>query len=111
MKKELLNSLNEVDKYIEKNDILTMKLYDSVSGNWQYILALEDDSKEAISILFNKNFLIEKCQLVPNNRDSFKDILLNYKFDISKYSQLREGKGRFSKDKAIFSNLKPYLEV
>lgn len=109
--KDLLNSLNEVDKYIEDNDILTIKLYDSVSGNWQYILALEDESKEAISILFNKSFLIEKCQLVPNNRDLFKEILLNYKYDISKYSQFREGKGRFSKDKALHSNLKPYLEI
>lgn len=109
--KDLLNSLNEVDKYIEDNDILTIKLYDSVSGNWQYILALEDESKEAISILFNKSFLIEKCQLVPNNRDLFKELLLNYKYDISKYSQIREGKGRFSKDKALNSNLKPYLEV
>ena len=109
--KELLNSLREVDKYIEDNDLLTLKLYDSVSGNWQYILALENDSKDAVSIIFDRDFLIKKCQLVPNNRKSFKDILLNYKFDISKYSQFREGEGRFSREKALRSNLKPYLEI
>lgn len=108
---ELINSLKEIDKFIEDNDIESLKIFDLNSGKWQYILAIENLTNEAMNIVFNKNFMIKKCQLVPNNRNSFEEIILNYKFDSSKYSTYKHGINKYSKDKAIHSNLKPFLEV
>ena len=108
---KLLDSLKEVDKYIEDNKLLAMKLFDIQSGIWKYILALQEVDNKVLEIDFRKNFLIEKCQILSNSRNFFNDIILDYKSDRSRYSEFSKGEQRFSFEKAEQSNLKPYLEI